>query len=94
VVRRRRLPKECWVVAGAGQTKAGTPFGEGPAETSIHWFDRTSSNQAVTSLMPRERKARNSQRLTYLLPRSWGTVTSTCSVEELPPLSVQVIVIV
>jgi hypothetical protein len=32
--------------------------------------------------------------LTYLLPWSWGTVTSTSSVEELPPLSVQVIVMV
>jgi hypothetical protein len=33
-------------------------------------------------------------KLTYLLPWSWGTVTSTCSFEELPPLSVQVIVMV
>ena len=32
--------------------------------------------------------------LPYLLPWSWGTVTSTSSVEELPPLSVQVIVMV
>ena len=32
--------------------------------------------------------------LLYLLPWSWGTVTSTCSFEELPSLSVQVIVIV
>lgn len=32
--------------------------------------------------------------LPYLLPRSWGTVTSTCSLEEFPPLSVQVIVTV
>jgi len=32
--------------------------------------------------------------LTYLLPRSWGTVTVTLSLEEMPPLSTQVIVIV
>jgi hypothetical protein len=32
--------------------------------------------------------------LLYLLPWSWGTVTSTCSLDEFPPLSVQVIVIV
>jgi hypothetical protein len=32
--------------------------------------------------------------LPYLLPRSWGTVTSTSSLEEFPPLSVQVMVIV
>jgi hypothetical protein len=32
--------------------------------------------------------------LTYLLPLSCGTVTSTCSFEELPPLSVHVMVIV
>ena len=52
------------------------------------------SNQTQSSLMGRERKVCNSQRLTYLLPLSWGTVTSTSSVEELPPLSVQLIVIV
>jgi len=34
-----------------------------------------------------------SSRSTYLLPLSCGTVTSTCSFEELPPLSVQVMVI-
>jgi VPDSG-CTERM motif len=32
--------------------------------------------------------------LTYLLPRSWGTVTVTLSVEVFPPLSTQVMVIV
>jgi hypothetical protein len=31
---------------------------------------------------------------TYPLPLLWGTITSTCSSEELPPLSVQVMVIV
>jgi hypothetical protein len=31
---------------------------------------------------------------TYHLPWSWDTVTSTCSLEELPPLSVQVMVVV
>ena len=32
--------------------------------------------------------------LTYLLPRSWNTLTVTLRLDELPPLSVQVIVIV
>ena len=56
------------------------------------WRSRDSS-QAQSSLLPRESNLCNYQRLTYLLPLSCGTTTSTCSFEELPPLSVQVIVI-
>jgi len=33
-------------------------------------------------------------RIDYRLPLSWGTTTSTCSSEELPPLSVQVMMVV
>jgi hypothetical protein len=52
------------------------------------------SNRAQSSLLPPEKEALQFLGLTYLLPLSCGTVTSTCSVEELPPLSVHVIVIV
>ena len=57
------------------------------------WRYNESSSGAIL-LLPCEENLCNSQRLPYLLPLLCGTVTSTCSSDELPPLSVQVILIV
>ena len=57
--------------------------------------DSDTTSMGLTLFWPSHPERRLGQSgSTYLLPLSWGTITSTCSSEELPPLSVQVIVMV